>query len=149
MDDAVLSLEEALKNKTFLVKSYQRGYRWTDTHVDALLQDIADFAKSGKEHESYFLQPVIVKSLKQKDGSESWELIDGQQRLTTIFLMDAVLCRALNRSSAFPSGYATKTGKKAVNFCVVLPGNQSGRKVRRGRRNLEKIPTSITWPGHA
>ena len=72
MDDAVLSLEEALKNKTFLVKSYQRGYRWTDTHVDALLQDIADFAKSGKEHESYFLQPVIVKSLKQKDGSESW-----------------------------------------------------------------------------
>ena len=100
MNNAVLSLEEALKHKTFIVKSYQRGYRWTQTQVDALLQDIADFAKNGKEHESYFLQPVIVKSLKQEDDSESWELIDGQQRLTTIFLMDAVLCRALNRNSA-------------------------------------------------
>ncbi len=62
----------------FLVPAYQRGYRWGAAEVRALLDDI--WANGDKP---YCLQPVVVK---HRDGNE-WELIDGQQRLTTLFLV--------------------------------------------------------------
>lgn len=62
----------------FCVPGYQRGYRWGEPEVRRLLDDVQ---VSGIE--PYFLQPIVVKS--QDDGK--WELIDGQQRLTTLFLI--------------------------------------------------------------
>jgi hypothetical protein len=62
----------------FFVPAYQRGYRWSATEVARLLTDIDE---SGGE--PYFLQPVVVKA--RSDGT--WELIDGQQRLTTLYLI--------------------------------------------------------------
>ena len=62
----------------FFVPAYQRGYRWGTTEVGRLLDDVHE---SGGE--PYFLQPVVVKS--RPDGK--WELVDGQQRLTTLYLI--------------------------------------------------------------
>lgn len=62
----------------FFVPDYQRGYRWGEPEVRRLLDDVK---ASGAD--PYFLQPVVVKS--RDDGK--WELIDGQQRLTTLFLI--------------------------------------------------------------
>ncbi len=68
----------------FYIPSYQRGYRWTERQVIDLLDDIYEFTnrKGRTIDEFYSLQPVVVKP---KNGS--WEVIDGQQRLTTIFLL--------------------------------------------------------------
>jgi len=65
----------------FFIPSYQRGYRWTQQQVQDLLEDVLEF-KPGKD-EWYCLQPLVVK----KHDNEIWEVIDGQQRLTTIFLI--------------------------------------------------------------
>lgn len=62
----------------FFVPDYQRGYRWGRPEVQRLLDDVE--AAGGAD---YFLQPVVVKRI--QDGK--WELIDGQQRLTTLFLI--------------------------------------------------------------
>ncbi|WP_346856323.1 DUF262 domain-containing protein [uncultured Draconibacterium sp.] len=62
----------------FIIPAYQRGYRWEKEHIEMLLNDIYE---NGAE--SYSLQPIVVKKL--QDGS--FELIDGQQRLTSIFLI--------------------------------------------------------------
>lgn len=62
----------------FYVPSYQRGYRWGETEVVRLLDDI--YSTEGKRN--YCLQPVVVR----KNG-DRYELIDGQQRLTTIYLI--------------------------------------------------------------
>lgn len=62
---------------SFLVPTYQRGYRWGKEEVERLLDDILSNGKN-----SYSLQPIVVK----KTNSE-YELIDGQQRLTTIYLI--------------------------------------------------------------
>lgn len=62
----------------FFVPSYQRGYRWGDAEVIRLLDDI--YATEGKRN--YCLQPVVVR----KNG-DHFELIDGQQRLTTLYLI--------------------------------------------------------------
>ena len=62
----------------FFVRDYQRGYRWGPDEVRRLLDDIKD--AGGRD---YYLQPVVVKRL--EDGQ--WELVDGQQRLTTLYLV--------------------------------------------------------------
>lgn len=62
----------------FFVPSYQRGYRWSETEVVRLLDDV--YSTEGKRN--YCLQPVVVR----KNG-DVYELIDGQQRLTTIYLI--------------------------------------------------------------
>lgn len=61
----------------FFVPSYQRGYRWGADEVTRLLDDVY---QNGKK--SYCLQPIVVK----KNGNK-YDLIDGQQRLTTIYLI--------------------------------------------------------------
>lgn len=73
----------------FSIPSYQRGYRWTRKEVKLLLDDIWEFVekkrnKKTEENEFYCLQPVVVKYNTYKD---SYELIDGQQRLTTVKLI--------------------------------------------------------------
>lgn len=61
----------------FYVPAYQRGYRWGRHEVKSLLDDI--WEGRGKP---YYLQPIVVKR-----HGEEWELVDGQQRLTTLFLI--------------------------------------------------------------
>jgi len=70
----------------FYVPSYQRGYRWTESQVIDLLEDIWEFADTSekKEGEFYCLQPLIVKFDKNKNH---YIVIDGQQRLTTIHIL--------------------------------------------------------------
>jgi len=74
-----------LLGKNFYIPAYQRGYRWTKRQVTDLLDDIRDFKFKPEKDEWYCLQPLVVKA-KDKEKNE-WEVIDGQQRLTTIFLI--------------------------------------------------------------
>lgn len=62
----------------FTVPSYQRGYRWKE-EVKILLDDINEIP----DGENYCLQPIVVK----KTDDNKYELIDGQQRLTTLFFI--------------------------------------------------------------
>jgi hypothetical protein len=85
-------------DKKFFIPHYQRGYRWTEQQVKQLLDDIDSFVPReipGKPDEKtfYCLQPVVVKSMndeyKRKHGLEGdwYEVIDGQQRLTTVYII--------------------------------------------------------------
>ena len=61
----------------FYIPSYQRGYRWQKDQVYRLLDDI--YTNGAK---SYCLQPVVVRK-----HDDRYELIDGQQRLTTLYIL--------------------------------------------------------------
>ena len=71
-----------LLGQEFIIPSYQRGYRWTDVQVKALLDHIWEFSQTD-EKGFYCLQPLVV----TKIGEDKWEVIDGQQRLTTIYII--------------------------------------------------------------
>lgn len=83
-------INSLLKEK-FYIPSYQRGYRWSKEQVKDLLNDIWEFTQKDKnKDEFYCLQPIVV--LKEKYFENDKELIrfrvvDGQQRLTTIFIL--------------------------------------------------------------
>lgn len=66
----------------FFIPDYQRGYRWTKQEVMDLLDDLKEFRRNHPES-SYSMQPIVVR----KKDNDKWEVIDGQQRLTTILLI--------------------------------------------------------------
>mgnify|MGYP002516810493 FL=1 len=81
----------------FYVPSYQRGYRWGADQVNQLIEDLEEFEKyhySGDKNQFYCLQPLVVKerNIQKKECDQlievnGLEIIDGQQRLTTILLL--------------------------------------------------------------
>ena len=76
-----MNLEEKIISKiagNFKIEAYQRGYRWGKDEVEHLLEDIKEIPKGQK----YCLQPVVVKKV-----NDVYELIDGQQRMTTLYLI--------------------------------------------------------------
>lgn len=85
----------------FLIPSYQRGYRWTADEVTKLLDDIWESAG-----QPYSLQPVVV----QRSGADEWELIDGQQRLTTLWLLLRFMQKGEQR---YRLEYQTRPGSQA------------------------------------
>lgn len=81
----------------FYVPSYQRGYRWGADQVNQLIEDLEEFEKyhySSDKNKFYCLQPLVVKEriIQKKERNQiievnGLEVIDGQQRLTTILLL--------------------------------------------------------------
>ena len=91
-----------LLRMNFFIPGYQRGYRWTEQQVNDLLNDIKEF--KSENNSWYCLQPLVV--MKNKD--EKWEVIDGQQRLTTIYLILA----CLGVTDKYTIEYETRKGSK-------------------------------------
>ncbi len=108
-----------LEGMNFFIPDYQRGYRWTRQQVEDLLDDINEFR--GVDGGFYCIQPLVV--AKRKDDTfkkikeeaqnmddvvrllkGSWEVVDGQQRLTTIF----IILRYLDRAQFYNLAYGTR-----------------------------------------
>lgn len=74
------------KLKPFVIPEYQRPYAWTDEQVETLFEDLWEFTATsgGTERESsYFLGSIV--SYENEAGEQ--EIIDGQQRITSLFLL--------------------------------------------------------------
>lgn len=118
------SVSELLEMK-FFIPSYQRGYRWTEQQVIDLLNDVDEFIQK-KNSDFYSLQPLVVKKrwpdnaldeIKEKTSIEEvenyinkceWEVIDGQQRLTTIYIILNYL--KFDSEKSYSIDYQTRNG---------------------------------------
>src|SRR5258707_1885541 len=83
IEDHRYSIEEAFRECFYIVPDYQREYVWTEKEVHQLLQDI-DEQFDGEQRREYFIGTILVSPTEQKNH---FEVIDGQQRLTTFFLL--------------------------------------------------------------
>lgn len=107
----------SLQDNSFVIKPYQRGFRWGENNVTKLMEDIDKYSREIKksfpnlfnnmddedldscENFDFFcLQTLTV----EKTGKNEYELIDGQQRLTSIFLISEML-------GLFVDGYDDRT----------------------------------------
>ena len=81
-----LLVDEDGSRARYWIPAYQRGYRWNQRQVTQLLDDIWDFIQASEEKRKtayYCLQPLVISRM--DDGR--YEVVDGQQRLTTIFIL--------------------------------------------------------------
>ena len=109
--DNILELKtiNELQEYRFYIPAYQRGYRWSEKEVVDLLTDISEFkpreVEDTDEKTWYCLQPIVVK----KTDDEQYEVIDGQQRLTTIYLILYFLNqRYVEKAKIFTLAYQTR-----------------------------------------
>ena len=139
-----------LSGKNFFIPSYQRGYRWTGQQVKDLLDDIEEFRKNSNGVGFYCLQPLVVKerrdsndtlktNLKQIlenetstedfrqtlidriNNSSKWEVIDGQQRLTTLCILLTYLTKKV------PYNVEYETRSNSAEFLKTI--NKKGTEV--------------------
>lgn len=124
MDNSIeLKPVKDLLGMNFFIPEYQRGYRWKTRQVLDLLEDIQDFIKNTPGG-MYCLQPLVVKkgeplneenlleNVKRAQNiqevknllAEKWEVVDGQQRLTTLY----ILIKYLNNVPFYQIDYATR-----------------------------------------
>lgn len=73
----------------FVIPEYQRSYVWQKDNVSELLDDLI-FAFENKPENEYFLGSLVLKRKDNEEFSE-YEVLDGQQRLTTFFMIIAVM----------------------------------------------------------
>lgn len=116
-DDQHIGLRslQQLSGKRFWIPAYQRGYRWEPKQVEALLDDVLEFQPENKDS-FYCLQPLVVKCCK-----DEWEVVDGQQRLTTLVL----ILRCLGGVPRISITYETR---KASEKFIELPNNDEAKK---------------------
>lgn len=99
-----------LLGEDFYIPYYQRGYRWKGKQIEDLLNDIWAFANTRNinEKEFYCLQPIVIKEkLWKEEGQDlqGWEVVDGQQRLTTIYIIISYLAKEFLKVESLKEEY--------------------------------------------
>jgi Protein of unknown function DUF262/Protein of unknown function (DUF1524) len=138
---SIKTISDLLKSN-FFIPSYQRGYRWSEQQVTDLLNDINEFSPkeispTSSEKTWYCLQPIVVK---HKDKNK-WDVIDGQQRLTTIYLILYYLNKRYTeegRTKLFELEYETREG--SANYLK----NELGKK-EEDETNIDYFHISVAY----
>lgn len=130
-----------LCGKNFFIPNYQRGYRWGEVQVRQLLEDLFSFAyDDNAKGDFYCLQPVVIKEMSPEevakqalvselDDNRWYEVIDGQQRLTTIRIilaLEGILVPFKKKS--FRIEYQTRPNLKSIyNELNVVQDSETGK----------------------
>lgn len=149
--------DKQLPPNRYWIPAYQRGYRWTPSQVVQLLDDLLEFLENPSKEvgEFYCLQPLVV--VPHTDGRI--EVVDGQQRLTTIFLILTYFNKRLikeERDPIYEIEFETRDGfaefidnlnkdeaKKNIDFHHVFEAMKSIEEWFKERLNLREALKNI------
>jgi len=129
------SIEEAFRECFFIVPDYQREYVWTDKEVHQLLDDINGEIDASSTKE-YFIGTILVSPSTQKNH---YEVIDGQQRLTTFFLL---LCALKNLFKSEPQE-TTISGLISTSYTDSNGDTQSSLKLEPRYENAGEVMNKL------
>lgn len=146
MDENYKSLREVV-GFSYVIGSYQRGYRWDEVNVRELLEDIFEdkliedytFEKTDymdeneliqhlnnfvKRDTEYCLQPLVLK----KNG-DSYSIIDGQQRITTLYIILKALCSISDKKFPVKFSIEYKSREKSKDYLQNISDNSESYNV--------------------
>lgn len=112
-----------LLDRKFNIPSFQRGYRWEKRQVTELLDDLKEFIDTvvdecnKKQGQFYCLQPIVVQPNRQQ--TDVYDVIDGQQRLTTVYLILQYLQNTIAENCNRTSVYSIEYGRHAQEDCYL------------------------------
>jgi hypothetical protein len=125
MNNQAISIKEVLSKDSYIIPIYQRNYEWDKPQIARLIEDI----NSIKENEQYYLGTLVT--FKRSDGS--YELVDGQQRHTTLNLIKAVLGEKDNFNLNFQARSECKLFfKELSNGIEKISPNEKTQNLERG-----------------
>lgn len=82
----IISASELLQ-KNLIIPEYQRAYTWGEKNISKMIEDFEDFLGSDYQHLEYYLGTILLHKEKKDDGKTRFNIIDGQQRITTLLLI--------------------------------------------------------------
>ena len=99
----IITIGELFNSGTYIIPMYQRNFAWGESEVKQLVQDIVDFSAAHPD-KNYFIGTLVVFE-RYEDGKTIYETIDGQQRLTTLNILFAVLHREFKTQLSQKANY--------------------------------------------
>lgn len=128
-----------LNNYNFNIPNYQRGYRWTYRQITELLGDIYEFCTNGKNQNYYCIQPLVV-----MEKEKTINVIDGQQRLTTIDLILKALNQSLFNLSYERNDYLERITSISKKYIPDIDENNYQKEMAFGLKwNCAVLPLDI------
>ena len=121
------SVREIFEEHKFFVPKHQRGYRWNGEQVDKIIEDIKEACDKGAPY--YFIGPM---TLIRDVNSDRLNVIDGQQRLTTLMFVlkkAGVASSISNDAISFARDKEQKTFDSIINDSI-LKGSAKGQKTK-------------------
>ena len=98
-DPDIQSFEELVRSTAcFHVPVYQRPYVWTEKNVNQLWNDITKLKGVDGDIENTFLGTIVFDTGPRDKGGRSYQIIDGQQRISTLFLFAISIIKALKKA---------------------------------------------------
>lgn len=121
-----VSLETLFHRRLFRIPQYQRAYSWQGKHRKALFDDISG-SYALKNGQSHFMATIVgLRREKRRIVTDNYwvvDIVDGQQRLTTLVLLYKAISKALDRTDDTEEAIATEIDSvllKQDNVCPVL-----------------------------
>ena len=139
--DKVLFSEDGIK---YVIPLYQRAYSWKKDEITQLIEDIYDFPSEN----NYYIGSLIV-SKTEKNGVNEYEVIDGQQRLTTLFLILSTLCEDIKSSETLTYTCRKKSDDtlQYINALDVLKDEQIEKNISSGKDVIDNIIINSKFGG--
>ena len=91
-----LTVEKIISSDNYVIPIYQRDYAWRNNEITQLVQDVADCATSECKDSPYYIGTLVAYK-RNVEGNVKYEIIDGQQRFTTMIILISVLRNELKQ----------------------------------------------------
>ncbi len=88
------TIKEIFQAEGYSIPNYQRDYAWKDKNFRDLWEDLEEAIEYNKKGQGHFIGTMVV--AKNEDNKKLYDIIDGQQRTTTIFMLLHVLANEQN-----------------------------------------------------
>ncbi len=88
------TIKEIFQAEGYSIPNYQRDYAWKDKNFWDLWEDLKEAIEYNKKGQGHFIGTMVV--AKNEDNKKLYDIIDGQQRTTTIFMLLHVLANKQN-----------------------------------------------------
>lgn len=137
-DASNVTLPSLFANKCFRIPNYQRGYAWGESQLNDLWDDIMDIQKNRATYRPHYTGAITLQQIDLSDltpaekdlsasGMEYYNVVDGQQRLTTIVILLNTLAKRISKGKKQLIENYIKTKR---NVCRFAYGDTNGNSYR-------------------
>lgn len=139
------TIKEIFQAEGYSIPNYQRDYAWKDKNFKDLWEDLEEAIEYNKKGQGHFIGIMVV--AKNEDNKKLYDIIDGQQRTTTIFMLLHVLANEQNEKDKQETRkYLYQKGGIKIRSRPLKTKASSKRSWKRQKRGISAIVKKMQTP---